>query len=147
MRKSAGFVMALGLLGCHSGQGNWERVPLTGVVTYEGQRLSGTLTLVPATGHKGPAASTAVQEGVFSFTTQNGPVAGPHLATLRMEAQGATTSDTAPTAGRAAMSKAGTNSGGANPPEAAAGAPQFHPKMVVDVVIPAEAPYELNIGS
>jgi len=47
-----------------------------------GEPFDGMITFVPDAGNAGPSASATLKNGVYEFTTQNGPVAGPHRVTV-----------------------------------------------------------------
>jgi hypothetical protein len=69
--------------GCGRSDG-WQRMPVTGRVTLDGQPLeTGRLTLFPIDGTKGPAAGTEIKGGVFTLSTADGPVAGKHRVEIR----------------------------------------------------------------
>ena len=63
------------------------RVPLSGTVVSDdiAGDLNGTIALLPAAGTSGPAANGLVQEGSFSFSDEDGPVAGPHRVLIDVE--------------------------------------------------------------
>jgi hypothetical protein len=64
--------------GC-SGNTDVVRLPVSGTVALSnGEKLSGSITFVPATGHTGPAATTLLGDGHYQFDRTNGPTAGPH---------------------------------------------------------------------
>ena len=61
-----------------------ERVPVHGTVALaSGEKLSGSITFLPAEGRAGPAASASLVEGSYKFDRSNGPTAGPHTVTVR----------------------------------------------------------------
>ena len=75
---------ALALLAGCSGGGP-DRIPLRGTVQVAGQPLSaGSISLMPAKGHGGPAATTSIAAGRYEFTRENGPAAGPHRVIVRL---------------------------------------------------------------
>jgi hypothetical protein len=71
------------ICGCSSEHGP-DRLPLHGTVTMpNGERLSGSITFIPAQGHTGPSATAKLEEGKYEFDRTNGPTAGPHSVILR----------------------------------------------------------------
>jgi hypothetical protein len=74
--------LALGLgvlpLGCGKSSGV-VRLPVRGVVVGPGaEKLTGSITFVPAEGRPGPAATTTLVDGQYQFDLENGPTAGRH---------------------------------------------------------------------
>jgi hypothetical protein len=64
--------------GCGSDDG-LARVAVSGTVKMAGENLpSGSISIVPDEGHTGPAANGSIEDGWFSFSSADGPVAGPH---------------------------------------------------------------------
>ncbi|MBI5759377.1 MAG: hypothetical protein HZA46_12735 [Planctomycetales bacterium] len=64
--------------GCSQSSGP-RRVPVRGTVKLAGQLFQPTsISFQPTEGHSGPAANTAIVNGVYQFTTEDGPTAGPH---------------------------------------------------------------------
>jgi hypothetical protein len=53
------------------------------VALATGEKLSGSITLMPAKGNTGPAATTAIVDGQYRFDTTNGPTAGPHQVMIK----------------------------------------------------------------
>ncbi len=74
-------IVVVSLVGCQE-KSEWPRVPLKGTVKMDGMPFSGSLGLRPESGVAGPVATTHVNDGVFAFHQQNGPVAGAHSAIL-----------------------------------------------------------------
>jgi len=71
--------------GCGSGKSGPERVAVSGTVQRSGQPLSNaSISFLPKEGHKGPAATTSIEEGRYRFTKATGPVAGAHRAVIRI---------------------------------------------------------------
>ncbi len=71
--------------GCSSAT---SRVEVAGEVTVDASPVSdGTISLLPDRGHRGPAATTAIQGGRFQFTTADGPLPGPHRAVVSLGSQ------------------------------------------------------------
>ncbi len=65
-------------LGC-SGDKGPLRVRVIGVVERKAEPLvNGTITFLPAKGHKGPAANGVIQNGKFDIPAAEGPTVGPH---------------------------------------------------------------------
>ena len=86
-RRAIAVLIFLGLLSLHGGCGSGNRVdrlPVRGTVTMaSGERLSGSITFVPAEGKSGPPATTKLNEGKYEFDRTNGPTAGPHTVIMR----------------------------------------------------------------
>jgi hypothetical protein len=85
--RSAGLWILLGigatLVGCGKGDGA-TRLPVVGAVWLSsGEKLTGSITFVPAAGHRGPAATTTLVDGNYRFDRSNGPTAGPHRVIVR----------------------------------------------------------------
>jgi hypothetical protein len=60
------------------GGGGLKRVEVRGRATYQGAPIErGLITFRPAKGSKGPAAGTAIVDGRFLISAEQGPVAGP----------------------------------------------------------------------
>lgn len=71
------------LVGCGRGK-VVERFPVHGTVRLaNGERLSGSITFLPAKGRPGPGATTALVEGSYRFDRSNGPVAGPQTVIVK----------------------------------------------------------------
>ena len=82
--RLVGAAAALALLAGCSGGGP-DRIPLRGTVQVGGQPLpAGSISLVPAKGRSGPAATTSIAAGRYAFTRENGPVAGPYRVIVRL---------------------------------------------------------------
>ena len=80
-RASVWLVLLVGLSGC--GSSDSKRIPLTGKVTQGGQPVKiGAISLTPADGHNGVAANTAVKDGSYQFTREDGPDSGPYKVTI-----------------------------------------------------------------
>jgi len=74
-------VSAIGA-GCGSSDG-LGRVAVSGTVKMAGKDLpEGSISIVPDEGHSGPAANGSIEDGWFSFSSADGPVAGPHRFTI-----------------------------------------------------------------
>lgn len=71
----------LALAGC--GADGPTRIPLSGKVTQGDQPVKqGAISLVPAMGHRGVAANTAITDGRYQFTRDDGPGPGPYKVTV-----------------------------------------------------------------
>lgn len=87
--KSSGSIftclLAIFLVGC--GDDGPPRVPLEGIISAPAivEVLNGTISLLPDGGTKGPAANGLVRDGLFKFTTEDGPVAGTHRVLIDVE--------------------------------------------------------------
>jgi hypothetical protein len=69
--------------GCSRGDSAWQRVAVTGTVTYLGQAVTdGSISLRPASKTGGPAAGAAIQNGRFEIPQDQGPIAGMYQAKL-----------------------------------------------------------------
>jgi hypothetical protein len=72
--------LGLGVLpaGCGRSSGV-VRLPVRGtVVGVGGEKLTGSITFVPAEGRSGPAATTTLVDGQYQFDLESGPTAGRH---------------------------------------------------------------------
>ena len=80
-------LILLGLLLLNCGCGSETRVkrlPVHGTVTMaSGERLTGSITFLPAPGKSGPSATTNLEEGKYAFDGTNGPATGPHTVIIR----------------------------------------------------------------
>lgn len=66
--------------GCGAPSGP-ERIPIMGNVVREGELVdTGTIQFVPSGG--GPAAQTAIKDGRYQFTKENGPVEGKQTVNI-----------------------------------------------------------------
>ncbi len=75
-------LIAVSVVGC-SGSDGLPRKAIRGeIVGAEGR--NGTLTLIPAEGAKGPAATTAIEDGEYEFTKRTGPIPGNYVAIVRL---------------------------------------------------------------
>lgn len=73
------FAAGLCLLAGCGGDPETGRIPLHGTVRVNGTLVEeGSISLLPAEGHSGPAANTSITGGEYVFSESNGPVAGPH---------------------------------------------------------------------
>lgn len=72
------FAVASVICGC-GGDDLPPRFAATGSVTFDGVPLDGAvIRLIPTAPSSGPMAVTAIEEGVFVFDEETGPVAGTH---------------------------------------------------------------------
>ncbi|MFM9962500.1 MAG: hypothetical protein ACKV2Q_14910 [Planctomycetaceae bacterium] len=70
------------LSGCGADSGP-KRIPLSGKVTLANQPVKqGAISLAPAEGHRGVAANTAINDGRYQFTSEDGPGPGPYKVTI-----------------------------------------------------------------
>lgn len=68
--------------GCGGSDGP-TRIPLTGKVTLGDQPVKqGAISLVPTAGQRGVAANTAINEGRYRFTREDGPSPGAYKVTI-----------------------------------------------------------------
>ncbi len=82
LKWSACACVAWGLIGCGGADGP-TRIALSGKVTQADQPVrQGSISLVPAAGHKGVAANTAIKDGRYQFTREDGPGPGPYKVTV-----------------------------------------------------------------
>jgi len=127
------WVVMLAAAGCSGGDGA-ERVPLYGKVTVAGTPVGrGTISLLPAEGHSGPAATTVIEEGHYEFTKSDGPVAGPHQIVVMLQSD-----DKA-----SPMSRAAQPPGAARQPASPAKAPNRRWQLRFDV--PKTGPLEHDV--
>src|SRR5262249_5810378 len=62
--------------GCSPADGP-VRIAVFGTVTSDtGEPVSGTISFLPQSGTDGPAATASLIDGIYTFNTKNGPVAG-----------------------------------------------------------------------
>ncbi|MCX7420460.1 MAG: hypothetical protein NT013_13115 [Planctomycetia bacterium] len=72
----------VGLLGC--GSNGPSRIALSGKATRGGQPIrQGSITLTPNPGQKGVAANTSITNGVYRFTSEDGPSPGAYRAIIQ----------------------------------------------------------------
>ena len=70
--------------GCWGGD-DVDRIAIQGEVLLDNAPLSqGTISILPAEGQSGPAATTTITGGRFEFDRQNGPSAGPHRVVINL---------------------------------------------------------------
>ncbi|MEZ6129253.1 MAG: hypothetical protein R3C59_11265 [Planctomycetaceae bacterium] len=72
--------------GCGGPEGP-VRIPLAGLISAADipGGLNGTISLLPHGETKGPAANGLIREGLFQFTSDDGPVAGTHRVLIDVE--------------------------------------------------------------
>lgn len=71
-----------GLIGC-GGDSGPKRIALSGKVTQADQPVKqGAISLAPAAGNRGVAANTAIKDGRYQFTSEDGPGPGPYKVTI-----------------------------------------------------------------
>jgi hypothetical protein len=91
-------VLAIGAApGCSRGESAWERVTVTGTVTYRGQAVAdGSISLCPVTKTKtgGPAAGAAIRDGRFEIPEERGPTTGMYQAKLLVAVSSSATGKT-----------------------------------------------------
>jgi len=112
--------------GCGSGESGPERIAISGKVARAGSPLSNaSISYLPTDGHKGPAATTGIEDGEYRFTKKTGPTAGPHRVVIR-------------------LSPPGKDLGPADPEAPAKGQiPDENPKSwEYQVDVPAEGPFD-----
>lgn len=72
--------LVLVVTGCTGDNSTWNRVAVTGTVTYQGRPVvEGSISLRPLTS-AGPAAGSAIVDGLFEIPADEGPTAGTYLA-------------------------------------------------------------------
>jgi hypothetical protein len=88
-RGRHGLVLVLAVIaGCAAGCGEppaKPRTALSGKVTLDGRtNFIGQVRFHPAKGNVGPVAATVIRNGAYSFTSENGPVAGPQQVVVEL---------------------------------------------------------------
>jgi hypothetical protein len=69
--------------GCTRGESTWQRVSVTGTVTYRGQAVAdGAVSLRPVSETGGLVAGAAIRDGRFEIPEEEGPIAGNYQAKL-----------------------------------------------------------------
>jgi hypothetical protein len=59
------------------------RLAIYGMVSFDGRPVEhGSVSFLPSSGHKGPAANTHIAAGRYRFTKTNGPTPGEHEVTV-----------------------------------------------------------------
>jgi len=75
------------LCGC-GGSSEPGRHALQGTVSVGGNAIvKGSISFLPAPGVSGSPASTAIEEGEYRFTEENGPFAGEHRVVIGVETE------------------------------------------------------------
>lgn len=75
--------MFLGLTSCADNAARPSRLPLEGkITTPSGKTINGSISLTPASGTNGVAATASIVDGMYRFTTADGPQAGKYQATI-----------------------------------------------------------------
>ncbi|UUO07840.1 hypothetical protein M4951_05885 [Blastopirellula sp. J2-11] len=65
------------LLGCSSSRDDLQLMPVTGVVTYQGEPIrDGVIRLIPAEGTEAPVRVRKIKEGAYQFTGRSAVAAG-----------------------------------------------------------------------
>jgi hypothetical protein len=78
------------LCGC-GGSSETGRHALQGTVSVEGNAVAkGSISFLPSQGVAGSPASTAIEEGEYRFTDENGPFAGEHRVVIGVETEQST---------------------------------------------------------
>jgi hypothetical protein len=79
-------VLTFATVGCGGGeQDPFERYPVTGTVTLDGEPLSdATILFVPMTGVTGPKVMLPIVDGAFTAAASHGPVLGSHRVEIRL---------------------------------------------------------------
>lgn len=82
--RAACFVLLLFVAGCSDSP--WTHVAIDGTVTVDGTPIpAGTISFLPAQGHKGPAATALIQQGKFHLEGEDGPTSGPHTVVVYID--------------------------------------------------------------
>jgi hypothetical protein len=77
------------IVGC-GGPSGPTRKELHGSITVNGIKLEqGAISLRPVDGHSAPAAVTTVELGSYHFTSENGPLPGPHAVKINIDPESA----------------------------------------------------------
>jgi len=76
----------LSLTSCGDNAKGSNRIPLEGkVVTSTRRPVNGSISLTPAPGTNGPAATAAIVEGHYRFNVSNGPGPSKYHATVLLQ--------------------------------------------------------------
>jgi hypothetical protein len=83
-RAAARLILAVcAVSGCSRDQSAWQRVSVTGTVTYKAQAVTdGSISLRPVSETRGPAAGAAICDGRFEISEEHGPATGMYQAKL-----------------------------------------------------------------
>ena len=78
-------LLAVALLGCNSGsEDRYERVPASGSVTFEGQRVvDGQIRFAPQPGTKVPVVIEAIRDGQYTTEKSGGIPVGGYRVEIR----------------------------------------------------------------
>jgi hypothetical protein len=80
----AGTVILVAALMAGCGQAVPARAPVHGTVSrFNGEKLNGSISFLPAEGKAGPAATTRLADGEYQFDRKNGPAPGPHVVIIK----------------------------------------------------------------
>jgi hypothetical protein len=80
---AAGLILTVCASGCSRDQSAWQRVSVTGTVTYKAQTVAdGSISLRPVSETRGPAAGAAIRDGRFQISEEHGPATGMYQAKL-----------------------------------------------------------------
>ncbi|MFY9254820.1 MAG: hypothetical protein WAO83_15320 [Fuerstiella sp.] len=73
-------------VGCGGNSGP-ARMPINGTVTATAitEKLNGTIAVLPAGSTKGPAANGTINDGLYHFSSDNGPTVGTHHVIIDIE--------------------------------------------------------------
>lgn len=83
IRRDRAVVLCLCLVLAGCGSDGPTRIPLSGKVTQGDQPVKqGAISLVPMEGHRGVAANTAIKDGRYQFSREDGPGPGPYKVTV-----------------------------------------------------------------
>ncbi len=96
------------VIGC--GDAGPRRVAVEGKVLRKGSPLAnGTVSFVPAKGTDGPAANAEVADGLYRFTSKDGPFKGQHEVVITPIAQSKESIMNNPDAARTAKAERGSS--------------------------------------
>jgi hypothetical protein len=72
-------ILSIVVVGCGANEGSFERYPISGSVSLDGEPLSdAAILLVPMANVKGPKVLLPIVDGQFSADASHGPVLGSH---------------------------------------------------------------------
>jgi hypothetical protein len=130
LRSISLLALAVAVAGCN-GKPSQIRVPISGTVSLaSGEKINGRITFVPAEDRRGPAATTGLVDGVYSFNKDNGPIPGPSRVTVKKMA---------PTS----RVPAGNEQKGTNPVADAVAGPKS--EWTTSLNIPENGPYQHDL--
>jgi hypothetical protein len=76
-------VLSLLAAGCAENQSRWDRVGVSGKVTFEGRPVAdGSISLRPSAGTQGPASGAKIEDGKYAIPVEQGPATGRYTAML-----------------------------------------------------------------